>query len=83
MNCSRTCGGFLPLFCTLSVFLYAGFISFPFPVTDPVNTPALVRHLGPRAGRFGCGATAAFYFKCWTNKSHLTWVSSEAECVCC
>lgn len=75
-------------FCILGVFLFARLIYFPLPVSDPTKyaciSPSPRRRLQELAfSAWNCGATAAFYFKCWTNKSHLTWVFCKPECVCC
>lgn len=53
---------------------------FPFLKLTLLNMSGLVCRLntGPFLKMW---ATTAFYFKCWTNKSHLTWFFCEPECV--
>lgn len=55
-----------------------------FQKMTPLNTSDFILNQRPLESEFlKLSATTTFYFKCWTNKSHLTWVFCNPECVRC
>lgn len=76
--------GFLFSFASSASSCFQDSFLFPFLKLTLLNMPDLARAPKSYSLFFSkLRATAAFYFKCWTNKSHLTWVFCEPECVRC